>query len=131
MSTGGCHCGAIRFEVQGEPQHSALCHCSDCRKASGAHMVGWALFENDAVTISGEPVRYQSSQYGERQFCGTCGTSLFYLNQTIFPGKIDIQTATFDDQALFPPQAHIQLAEAAPWMAQVDELPKFDRFPGE
>ena len=32
MLTGGCHCGAIRYEVEGEPQHSALCHCSDCRR---------------------------------------------------------------------------------------------------
>ncbi len=39
--TGGCHCGAIRYEVEGEPLTHALCHCSDCRRHSGAPMVGW------------------------------------------------------------------------------------------
>ena len=42
--TGGCHCGAVRYSVAGEPQHVALCHCSDCRKSAGAPMVSWAAF---------------------------------------------------------------------------------------
>ena len=130
MTTGGCHCGAIRYEVTGEPEHSALCHCSDCRKSAGAHMIGFALFSRDQISISGEPVRYQSSAEGERQFCGVCGASLFYVNETVFPGKIDIHTASLDDQAAYPPQAKIQLAEAAPWMASAHELPGFDRYPG-
>ena len=131
MATGKCQCGAIRYEVSGEPAHSAICHCADCRASSGAPMVGWALFQQDAVSIEGTPVAYQSSQNATRHFCGTCGTGLFYTNPAIFPGDIDIQTATLDDQSVFPPQAHIQMAEAPPWMATVNELPKFDRFPGE
>ena len=92
-------------------------------------MVGWALFPQDQVTISGEPVRYQSSENAVRHFCGVCGTGLFYTNAVIFPGSIDIQTATLDDPAALPPQAHIQMAEAARWMEQAHELPKFDRYP--
>ena len=41
---GGCHCGAVRYEVEGTPQHVALCHCKDCRKSAGAPMVAWAAF---------------------------------------------------------------------------------------
>ncbi|MDX3900505.1 MAG: GFA family protein [Sphingobium sp.] len=130
MATGGCHCGAIRYEVTGEPAHSALCHCSDCRKASGAPMVGWALFAEAQLTISGEPARYASSGPVTRHFCGICGTGLFYTSTTAFQGMVDIQTATLDDQAAFPPTAHIQYAEAAPWMEDAHALPKFDRFPG-
>ena len=129
MVTGKCQCGAIRYEASGEPAYSAICHCGDCRASAGAPMVGWALFPQDQVTISGEPVRYQSSENAVRHCCGVCGTGLFYTNAVIFPGSIDIQTATLDDPAALPPQAHIQMAEAAPWMEQAHELPKFDRYP--
>lgn len=129
MATGGCHCGAIRYETTGEPAHSALCHCADCRKSAGAPMVGWALFPEDKVAIEGETVRYRSSAHVTRHFCATCGTGLFYTSTAMFQGMIDIQTATFDDQAAFAPMAHVQWAEAAPWMATVLELPRFDRFP--
>lgn len=129
MATGKCHCGAIRYETEGEPIYSALCHCGDCQASTGAPMVGWALFAQDKVRISGDPVSFQSSDAATRQFCGTCGTGLFYLNPTVFPGSIDIQTSTLDDPAAFPPQVHVQYAEAAPWMADVHALPKFDRYP--
>lgn len=129
MATGRCQCGAIQFEVQGEPVYSALCHCSDCRRSAGAPMVGWALFPEEQVKVSGEPREYQSSENVTRQFCATCGTGLFYRNPAAFPGMVDIQTATLDDQSAFPPAIHVQWAEAAPWMGKVHEHPRFDRYP--
>lgn len=131
MVSGGCQCGAIRYEVQGEPAYSALCHCSDCRKSAGAPMVGWALFPENMVTVTGEPVAYRSSDNVTREFCGTCGSGLFYRNAVVFPGMVDIQTGTLDDQAALPPAIHVQFAEAAPWMAAAHELPRFERYPQE
>lgn len=131
MVTGGCHCGAVRYEAVGDPAYSALCHCSDCRKSAGAPMVGWALFPKDKVSVTGEVASYASSEHATRQFCARCGTGLFYLNEAIFPGQIDIQTATLDDQAAFPPAIHVQYAEAAPWMDGVHGLPRFERYPAE
>jgi hypothetical protein len=130
MVTGKCQCGAIRYEAEGEPAYSALCHCEDCRRSAGAPMVGWALFPQDKVTIHGQPVRYQSSENATRHFCGTCGTGLFYTNPVIFPGAIDIQTGTLDDPDALPPQARIQMADAAPWVDHLGDLPAFDRYPG-
>ena len=131
MVKGGCHCGAVRYEAAGDPVYSALCHCSDCRKSAGAPMVGWALFPKDKVSVTGEVASYASSEHATRQFCARCGTGLFYLNEMIFPGQIDIQTATLDDQAAFPPAIHVQYAEAAPWMDGAHGLPKFERYPEE
>nr|WP_087574053.1 GFA family protein [Sphingomonas sp. CDS-1] len=131
MVSGGCQCGAIRYEAQGEPAYSALCHCSDCRKSAGAPMVGWALFPENMVTVTGEPVAYRSSDNVTREFCGTCGSGLFYRNAVVFPGMVDIQTGTLDDQAALPPAIHVQFAEAAPWMATAHELPRFERYPQE
>lgn len=128
---GSCHCSAIRYEISAEPVYHALCHCSDCRRASGAPVVAWALFPRDAVTVSGQPATYASSADAQRQFCGQCGTSLFYLNESMFPGMIDVQTATLDDPDVFPLQLHVQTAEQIGWMATAHELPQFERYPEE
>ena len=128
--TGRCRCGAVRYAAEGEPAHSALCHCADCRRSSGAPMVGWAMFPRERVTIEGTPTTYESSPGTIRQFCGVCGTGLFYTNEAVFPGQIDIQSATLDDSDALPPQARIQTAEAPAWFERFDGLPAFERFPG-
>jgi hypothetical protein len=128
---GGCHCGAVRYEVSGEPQHVALCHCSDCRKSSGAPMVAWAAFADAQFKlIEGEPVTFNSSGSAMRSFCGKCGSGLYYRNAQFLPGIVDIQSATLDDPEALPPGAHIQTAERLSWMETAHSLPAFERFPG-
>lgn len=129
-NAGGCRCGAIRYEVAGTPAHSTLCWCDACRGSAGAPVVVWALFPRADVRVTGTPVAYESSPDTIRQFCGTCGTGLFYVNEAIFPGQIDIQAATLDDPDAFPPQAQIQVADAPKWMAGMAELPRFAGYPG-
>lgn len=127
---GGCHCGAIRYEVEGEALTHALCHCSDCRRHSGAPMVGWAMYPQEAVNIiQGSPKVYVSSLHGRRQFCSDCGTGLFYSNAEVLPGLIDVQTATFDNPDAVPARVHIQVAERIGWMERAHELPQFSRYP--
>jgi hypothetical protein len=128
---GGCQCGAIRYKVTGEPVYVALCHCDDCRKSSGAPMTGWSAFaEGDVTLLTGEPRAFSSSEHAVRSFCPTCGTGLFYRNPVVLPGIIDVQAATLDDPAALPPQIHVQTAERIGWMAQIDALPAFARYPG-
>ena len=50
--TGGCHCGAIRYQVEGELIVHALCHCADCRRHAGAPMVGWSMYAEDALKVT-------------------------------------------------------------------------------
>ena len=90
--SGGCHCGAVRYEVEGEPIHAALCHCTDCRKSAGAPMVAWAAFaeENFRVT-QGEAVTHNSSGASYRSFCPRCGTGLWFRNAENLPGIVDVQ----------------------------------------
>ncbi len=128
---GGCHCGAVRYEVNGEPQHVALCHCNDCRKSSGAPMVAWAAFTEDQFKlVEGEPVTFNSSGSAMRSFCPKCGSGLYYRNAEFLPGIVDIQSATLDDPEALPPGAHIQTAERLGWMETAHSLPAFERFPG-
>jgi len=129
--TGGCHCGAVRYEVNGDPAHVALCHCSDCRKAAGAPMVAWAAFaEADFRVMQGQAKTRNSSGASMRSFCPDCGTPLWFRNAEVLPGIIDLQSATLDDPDALAPQAQIQVAERIGWMANVHELPEFRRFPG-
>ncbi len=128
--TGGCHCGAIRYEANGEAKTHALCHCVDCRRHSGAPMVGWTMYSQSAVKVTkGTPKVYKSSQDGRRHFCPDCGTGLFYVNDVMLPGIIDIQSATYDDPNAVPARAHIQIADRIGWMERAHELPAFERFP--
>ncbi|HTU11638.1 MAG TPA: GFA family protein [Allosphingosinicella sp.] len=129
MRSGGCHCGAITYEVEGQPVYHALCHCTDCRRQTGAPMVSWALFANDALTVSGEPNVYASSDNARRHFCGACGSGLFYTNEIMFPGMTDICSATLDDPDTLPVQLHVQTAERIAWMKNAHELPQFERYP--
>jgi len=127
---GGCQCGAVRYTVSGEPQHSSLCHCEGCRRSAGAPVVGWAAFAAaDFALTQGEPVTYNSSRAAMRSFCGVCGTGLFYRNAEFLPGIVDIQSATLDEPERMPAHEHIQVAERLSWMATAHKLPAFERFP--
>ena len=128
--TGGCQCGAVRYSVEGEPQHVALCHCSDCRKSSGAPMVSWAAFAEGEFTLEqGALTTFNSSGSALRSFCPKCGTGIAYRNEEFLPGIVDIQSATLDDPDALPPGAQIQVAERIGWMEAAHGLPTFERFP--
>jgi hypothetical protein len=130
MLTGQCHCGAIRYELTGEPIHHALCHCTDCRRNAGAPMVGWAMFKAAQVNVTqGEAKVYASSENGRRHFCADCGTGLFYTNDAVLPDITDVQSGTLDDPDALPAQTHIQTADRIGWMKDVASLPQFERFP--
>ena len=128
--TGGCHCGAVRYEAEGEALTHALCHCSDCRRSAGAPMVGWTMYRLDAVKVTKGALKvYASSEHGRRHFCPDCGTGLFYTNVEMLPGIIDIQSATYDDPDAVPARAHIQVAGRIGWMEHAHDLPAFERYP--
>ena len=129
-TVGGCHCGSVRYQVEGQAMTHVLCHCVDCRRHAGAPMVSWSMYPEAAVEVTkGVPKIYHSSEHGRRHFCPDCGTGLFYVNAHSLPGIIDIQSATYDDPAVAPALAHIQVAERLAWMERAHELPQFERYP--
>ena len=129
MYEGGCHCGAVRYAIEGAPRHVSVCHCTDCRRCAGATGVAWAGFPIEALSFSGEPAVYMSSPGVERRFCLICGTGLFYVTAEA-PAQVDVQVATLDDPDELPPTKHVQMAEAVAWEAKLHTLPAHPRFPG-
>ena len=130
MLKGGCHCGAVRYEMPAEVSHHSFCHCRDCRRCAGAPVVSWAGVRKNALKVEGEVRTYQSSADATRSFCGRCGTGLFYVNESILPGMVDVQTATLDDPDALPIDKHVQVAERIGWMKDAHKQPEFERFPG-
>lgn len=71
---GGCLCGAVRFEVRAEPLVVGVCHCLDCRKATGSVAMAYADWEHSRFTYSGEV-----NEFSGRSFCPACGGRVFHL----------------------------------------------------
>jgi hypothetical protein len=85
--TGGCMCGSVRFSVKGKPIRVGLCHCGDCRKASGSDFIHFAVWPREQFQMTGK-----LSFYAERNFCPTCGSRVFGgMN-----GEVEIQLGCFD-----------------------------------
>ena len=73
-TTGGCMCGAVRYEAVGEALDIGYCHCHSCRRHTGAPVVTFVVFEADNVHFTGRERRiYESSPGVARAFCGQCG----------------------------------------------------------
>jgi hypothetical protein len=126
---GGCLCGAIRYEVSGEAVVVALCHCSMCRRSSGAPAVAWAMFEQTALRfVTGQPTAYASSPGVERSFCARCGTPLAF-RANYLPGLVDVTVGSMDAPATLAPQMHIWAAKRLPWLVLGDSLPRHDGLP--
>lgn len=124
---GGCLCGKLRYRVSGEPVAATLCHCSDCRRASGGTNMAWAVFDTDKVEwLSGTPADYSSSPGIHWLFCRECGSTVGY-RRSERPGHFDITTGTLDDPGRFPPDVEIWVKERIGWEALHPDLPKRER----
>ncbi|MEW7849014.1 GFA family protein [Massilia aurea] len=123
--SGGCFCGAVRFETDGAPFNSTLCHCADCRRVSGAPAVAWfSVPTNTLRWLAGQMQVRRSSPQAVRGFCAACGTTLTYQNDS-WPDEIDIATASLDDPNLVPPLDHTFVRSRLDWLKLDDGLPQF------
>ena len=105
---GGCFCGAIRYEFDTQTDTPdvpvADCHCTMCRRISGAPYVTWQVVPVDQFRyVSGEVRTLASSKAGTRYFCGDCGTPIACVNQA-HPEVIDLTLGSLDEPERFPPR---------------------------
>ena len=91
---------------------------------------GWRSLPKNFRVTSGEAIAYNSSGASWRHFCGACGTGLYFINEDMLPGIVDIQSATLDNAQDHAPGAQIQTAERLGYMGKLSQMPEFDRYPG-
>lgn len=125
--TGGCLCGACRYEAHGTPIDIRACHCTLCQKATGAPFYARVRMAESDVTISGPVGWYPSSPAIMRGFCPQCGTSLF--SRRTDGGTIGLLMGSLDDPNRFAPTEHIWVSKKQAWLTLADDLPCYPEGP--
>lgn len=120
--SGGCLCGASRYEARGEPINVRVCHCRLCQKALGAAFNARVLMDRAAVELSGPIRRVNSSSDLQRGFCSVCGTTLFSERKD--PAVIGLTVGSLDDPNQFKPTAHVWTSSKQSWLRLDDGLPQ-------
>ena len=130
--TGGCLCGALRYEAEGEPLYAGHCYCTDCQKASGSGFIPFMGFPSSALRFTGQsrPFVSKAANGGDatRNFCPVC-------NSLVFGGVVGesdsftIYVGSLDDKSLFHPKIAIFARNRPHWAILPPGLTVFDEMP--
>ena len=131
--TGGCACGAIRYEISAEPLVMNDCQCHDCQHTSGTGHGSYLTFpsRND-VKVTGTAAHWDmvadSGNVKTRAFCPACGSPV-YLTFAAMPDFFTVHAASLDDPARYKPQMVTYRARGHAWDVVDPALPTFDGMP--
>ncbi len=133
--TGGCACGAVRFETRHQPIFQNHCQCRDCQKRSGTGHGSYLTFPRRAdARLTGEVTTWQvagdSGTIKTHAFCPTCGTQV-HLTFDSMPDLIAVPASSLDDPGRFAPQAVTFATRGHEWDVLSPSLPTFARMPSE
>jgi hypothetical protein len=132
VSTGGCACGAIRYEISGEPVFTNHCHCLDCQHMSGTGHGSYLTFPAAGAKVSGEASHWDivadSGNVKTSGFCPRCGSPV-YLRFSAMPQIFTVHAASLDDTSRFKPQAVTYRVRAPAWDHVDAALKMFEKMP--
>lgn len=132
-TTGGCYCGAIRYEASGEPQGALQCHCRECQYITGGNPNVIMVFPLEGFRfVKGEPATFTRSDIENpvtRLFCPTCGTAIGTRTPRR-PDSIILKVGTLDNPSVFQAKAAIFTIDKQPFHVLPDGIPNFERLPG-
>jgi len=122
--TGGCLCGAVRYEAEIYLRKAYYCHCRMCQKSSGAPVdVGVLVQPGTLAFTKDEPTYYQSSPFGRRGFCQHCGSQLIWEAPNK-PEWTNLTAGSLDHPEEIVPSEHICVESQLPWFQLDDNLPR-------
>ncbi|CAG8093045.1 unnamed protein product [Penicillium salamii] len=133
MAAGGCFCGKVRIQLNGQPLTTGLCYCDDCRKLTGAPFTYNLLVKTTDMEISGNPKEVakaaDSGNDIRNYFCPDCGTPLYgvKIKDGEPDGIIVLRSGIMDDPRLLrrKPDAEIFTDRRPPWLAPVEGAAQF------
>ena len=129
--TGGCQCGAVRFEVREEATDLYHCHCSMCRKVHGVSFATYAIAPRTALTVTrgaDNLSHFDSSPGVTRNFCRTCGCQIT-IDVAASPDSIWFMPGILDDgrhPGAVARERHIYVGSKLPWLHLDEVLPRED-----
>ena len=130
--TGGCACGAIRYDIAAQPVMAFHCQCISCQKATGTGHASAMVFPRAAAKVTGSPKFHESpadsGDIARRGFCPQCG-SLVLGGSSGMPDMLVVFVGSLDDPGRFAPQAVVFHAHAQPWDVIDPALPTFPTVP--
>ena len=131
--TGGCLCGAVRYEVAGPLRDVLVCHCHECRRWSGHAFAATAALREDVRIAETDALRWIESPGSEsaarRGFCARCGSSLFW--DAPARETLSIAAGSLDDAGDLRVVGHVYTSQLAGYHRLPDDgLPRFERLSG-
>jgi len=132
---GGCHCGALRYQVRVAPIMIYNCHCKFCQKISGsAFNVSVTIQESSLAFTKGEPARIEwASDAGTTRFgwfCGGCGSRIAQGSRPS-KGVLSLRAGTLDDTSWVEPVGDIWTSSAQPWVRFVEGGLRTEKQPAD
>lgn len=125
--SGGCACGAIRYECDADPVVMLNCHCRDCQQASGGAYAAIVAVPEAAVRIQGQLRQYkvigQAGRATERGFCPTCGSQMTVKSERL-PDVLGLQAGSLDDPSAYRPGMDVFTSSSQPWDTMDPEVQK-------
>ncbi|HEX3141072.1 MAG TPA: GFA family protein [Rhizobacter sp.] len=122
---GGCLCGAVRYRATTPPIRGVICHCTMCRKHSGAPVLAFVHFRREDFSwVHSEPTRYPSSTYAERGFCSTCGSTLS-MHEAVLADRVQVTVGSLDQPQKVHMDDHVWTQQQLAWFQIDDKLPRF------
>ncbi|NQU56428.1 MAG: GFA family protein [Rhodospirillales bacterium] len=123
--TGRCYCGATTIRATQSPRAIAYCHCTDCRRVTGAPVAAFAAFDEAVVTFSPDEGRRVAANPGvTRTFCAVCGSPLTGRYEYL-PGQVYIAVGVLDQASDLAPQLHAHESQRLTWLHIDDDLERF------
>lgn len=130
--TGGCACGAVRYEISGEPVVMSHCQCRDCQRISGTGHGSYLTVTRASMKVTGETAHWDvvadSGNVKTRAFCPTCGAPL-YLTFAAMPAFAAVHAASLDEPERFTPAMLTYRVRGQAWDAMDPALDAFDQMP--
>jgi hypothetical protein len=122
---GGCLCGRIRYRGATPLLRGVICHCSMCRKHSGAPALAFVhLPAASFAWVAGEPSWYRSSPYAERGFCPNCGSTIA-MREEVLADRVQVCVGSLDTPDVVVIDDHVWVSERISWFDVKDDLPRF------
>ena len=125
VCSGGCSCGAVRYEATGEPLRVSVCHCKECQRRTGSAFGISCYFPEKSVKIlQGTLKSYQrlsdEGRWFKTQFCDVCGSTVLW-HLEVLPEAIGIAGGTLDVTDWLNPRLHVWASSAQKWIRFPDD----------